>query len=127
MKIFKLLFIIIFLNGFSLAAQTDTLHSPTKATVYSAIVPGLGQVYNKKYWKIPIVYAGMGACLYFFKSNNDEYQKTRKALIARLDGDSTTIDNVFTDPRYTDALLQDRKNYYRKYLPGFYFFFTPGL
>ena len=105
-----------FLKGFSLAAQTDTaFHSPTKATVYSAILPGLGQAYNKKYWKIPIIYAGLGTCVYFFKTNSDEYQKTRKALIARLDGDSTTIDYTFTDPRYTDALLQDRKNYFRKY------------
>ena len=127
MKILKLLFIIIFSKGFSLAAQTDStfhsplttqadssFHSPKKASIYSAVLPGLGQAYNKKYWKIPIVYAGLGACIYFFKSNNDEYQKTRKALIARLDTDSTTIDNTFTDPRYTDALLQDRKNYYRK-------------
>lgn len=64
---------------------------------------------------MPIIYAGIGACAYFYQFNNKEYQKTRKALIARLDNDSTTIDNTFTDPRYTIALLQDRKNYYRKY------------
>jgi hypothetical protein len=98
------------------AAQTDSakVHSPRKATIYSAILPGLGQAYNRKYWKIPIIYAGLGTSGYFFFFNNDEYQRTRKALVARLDEDPATVDNDFTDPRYTNELLQDRKNYYRR-------------
>jgi Family of unknown function (DUF5683) len=97
-------------------AQTDSavVHSPKKATIYSAILPGLGQAYNKKYWKIPIIYAAIGTSGYFFFFNNKEYQRTRKALIARLDENPETIDNDFTDPRYTDELLQERKNYYRR-------------
>ena len=50
-------------------------HSPKKATLYSAILPGLGQAYNKKYWKIPIVYAGFAGCTYLIIANNTEYQK----------------------------------------------------
>ena len=44
--------------------------APAKAAFYSAILPGLGQVYNKKYWKIPIVYAGIGISIYFYVQNN---------------------------------------------------------
>ena len=106
--------ILLLLSSFA-SAQSDTLiHSPRKATIYSAVLPGLGQAYNKKYWKIPVIYAGLGAAGYFFFYNNKEYQKTRKALIARLDGDSMTMDTEFNDPRYTDALLDDRKNYFRR-------------
>jgi Family of unknown function (DUF5683) len=45
-------------------------HSPLKATCYSALLPGLGQGYNKKYWKIPIVYAAMGTAVGFIIVNN---------------------------------------------------------
>ncbi len=48
-------------------------HSPTKAMIYSAIIPGWGQAYNRKYWKIPIVYAGIGVAGYFIKTNHDQY------------------------------------------------------
>jgi len=56
--------------------------SPAKAAFYSAILPGLGQAYNKKCWKIPIVYGAIGAGVYFIMDNNkkhnlyrDEYKK----------------------------------------------------
>lgn len=93
----------LFLSVGSLCAQeleADTIlvqptkkHSPTKATLMSMAVPGLGQVYNKKYWKVPVIYGGMGVSLYFAFSNNKEYQKYKEAYVYRLDGDSTTIDN----------------------------------
>lgn len=54
--------------------REEVLHSPRKATLYSAILPGLGQAYNKKYWKIPLIYAGFGAIGYFINWNNDNYQ-----------------------------------------------------
>jgi hypothetical protein len=94
--------------------DSAAVHSPKLATIFSAVVPGLGQAYNRKYWKIPIVYAGLGISAYFFVSNNKEYQRTRKALSARLDENPSTVDNDFTDPRYTDELLADRKDYFRR-------------
>jgi len=63
-----------------------TVLSPAKAAFYSAVVPGLGQVYNKKYWKIPIIYAGMGAGLYFYNRNNIQYHRFRDAYKRRLAG-----------------------------------------
>lgn len=60
--------------------------APSKAAFYSAVVPGLGQVYNKKYWKIPIIYAGMAAGIYFYKQQDDDYDRFRDAYKRRLAG-----------------------------------------
>lgn len=54
-------------------------HSPKKAALRSAILPGLGQIYNKKYWKLPIVYGGLGICGSVFFYNLNNYQDTRFA------------------------------------------------
>ena len=65
--------------------QLDPLR-PAKAAFYSAILPGLGQAYNKKYWKIPIVYAAIGTGLYFYIDNNNVYKRYRNAYKRRLAG-----------------------------------------
>ncbi|WP_210464575.1 DUF5683 domain-containing protein [Rufibacter roseolus] len=65
---------------------------PAKAAFYSAVLPGLGQAYNKSYWKIPLVYAAGGVIGFFIYDNNRKYQDFAKALRIRLDGDSTTVD-----------------------------------
>ncbi|MEL1243307.1 DUF5683 domain-containing protein [Flavobacterium sp. DGU11] len=64
--------------------------APSKAAFYSAIVPGLGQVYNKKYWKLPLVYGGMGLSLYYYTFNNNKYHEYRDAYKARLAGRPVT-------------------------------------
>lgn len=60
--------------------------APARAAFYSAVVPGLGQVYNKQYWKIPIIYAGMAAGVYFYKQQDDDYTRFRDAYKRRLAG-----------------------------------------
>ncbi|HPF11721.1 MAG TPA: DUF5683 domain-containing protein [Flavobacteriaceae bacterium] len=60
--------------------------APSRAAFYSAVLPGLGQAYNKKYWKIPIIYAGMGTGIYFYLQNTDEYNRFRDAYKRRLAG-----------------------------------------
>ena len=65
--------------------QLDPLR-PAKAAFFSAILPGLGQAYNKKYWKIPIVYAAIGTGLYFYIDNNNVYKRYRNAYKRRLAG-----------------------------------------
>lgn len=57
---------------------------PKKAALYSGIFPGLGQAYNRQYWKLPIIYAGAGIAGYFIVTNLDRYRTYRKAYIARL-------------------------------------------
>ena len=60
--------------------------APSRAAFYSAVLPGLGQAYNKQYWKIPIIYAGMAAGVYFYKEQNDDYNRFRDAYKRRLAG-----------------------------------------
>ena len=62
-------------------------HSPARAALLSATIPGLGQAYNKKYWKIPIVWIGLGAFGYFIIWNNDRYQFYRRNLIYEVEQD----------------------------------------
>jgi len=65
-------------------------HSPVKATVMSALVPGLGQAYNKKYWKIPLIYAALGTSVYFIVTNRQQYNCYKDAFKAEVDDDPNT-------------------------------------
>jgi len=94
--------------------KNDTLekyHSPKKAGYMSAILPGLGQVYNKKYWKLPIIYGGFAVLTYNIINNNTNYIKFRDAYIARIDEDPTNDDIL---PQYTTDNLRIIKNNYWK-------------
>lgn len=93
-------------------------HSARKATIYSLALPGLGQAYNKKYWKIPIIYAGFGTLIYFINSNGKEYRKFREAYNIVANGDSANFANNEYVVRYNANLnqLQEGRNYYRRNL-----------
>jgi hypothetical protein len=77
---------------------TDTYNplSPSKAAFYSAIFPGGGQIYNKKYWKAPIVWAAMGTSVYLYLDNNSEYKRYRRAFKQRKAGlqDEFTVGGI---------------------------------
>lgn len=68
---------------------------PSRAAFYSAILPGLGQAYNKKYWKIPIAWGLIGGGIYFYIRNDNEYNRYRDAYKRRLAGFSD--DEFFGD------------------------------
>lgn len=76
----------------------------------STILPGLGQAYNKKYWKLPIIYAGLGGFGYMFVTNNEQYKFYRKNLIAANDDDPDTDNTTI----YSSDQLQVQKVAYRK-------------
>lgn len=81
-------------------------HSIGRAALYSAIMPGLGQAYNGKYWKIPIVYGALGTAGYFVWYWYDYYDELRTAYIARTDEDPLTIDDTYAYIPSNDILLQ---------------------
>ncbi|MCB0375078.1 MAG: hypothetical protein KDD04_04080 [Sinomicrobium sp.] len=132
-------FISIALCSFSLCAQsgtTDTITvqdsvrtkkkaidplAPSRAAFYSALVPGLGQAYNKKYWKIPIVYAAIGTGLYFYIFNTNEYNRYRDAYKSRLagftDDEFYDIDDsgvIAGNPDISDSALRDAQKFYQR-------------
>ena len=68
-------------------------HSPKKATLL-ALIPGAGQAYNKKYWKIPIVYAGFGVTTYFAITNGDDYKLYKLAYDYKMGYTTNVSDRV---------------------------------
>lgn len=99
--------------------------NPRKAVIYSAIFPGLGQVYNRNYWKLPILYGGFIGFAYAISWNQGYYKLYFDAYRSIIDNDPNTTDwhNVVPygqDPNNIDQswfanLLKDRKDYFRYY------------
>jgi len=104
-------------NGVS-AQDTDTVpgktavrnHSPRKATLYSIVLPGLGQVYNHKYWKVPLIYGAGGAFAYYVGYNQLKYKKFRDAYADGTAGSKALIDGRF----YEYDILPRGRDHYRR-------------
>ncbi len=86
-----------------------------KAALRSAILPGLGQIYNKKYWKLPLVYGALAIPVSTFKYNSDWYSKTRFAYTVRVTNDTANFKNIARElqPISTEA-LKSYRNSFRK-------------
>lgn len=94
-------------NQYTLKSNVLNPLAPSKAAFYSAILPGAGQLYNKSYWKIPLVYGGMGTSLYFYIDNNKAYNRARDEYKLRLRGiDRTDNPKVGTYTKEQLATVQ---------------------
>lgn len=82
---------------------------PGKATLYSVLCPGLGQIYNKEYWKIPIYIGGLAACWYFYSTNSTNYNRFH-----RIYNEATNPEVQYTGPITADVALYYR-DVYRRY------------
>ena len=126
-----ILIILFFTTGFSAFSQKSNVdstkvvgHSPRKATIYSAVFPGMGQMYNRKYWKVPLVYAGFATLGYFINFNNEQYTIYKQAYSDIIDTDPYTnshqilkVNPSLLRPEnitdYTEALRR-QKDYWRR-------------
>ena len=80
-----------------------------KATIYAAIFPGLGQIYNRKYWKLPLVYGSFIGCAYAINWNSSQHNGYRQAYKDLMDDDPKT--NSWNDYRYGSYLKEDPANW----------------
>lgn len=119
-----------FLQGTNVElAEIEKPHSPHKASFYAAILPGMGQIYNKKYWKLPLLYAGIGATGYAIQFNSKYYKKYKSAyrdFIIRDPGNKSYLEFIppglseedVTEGQYEqwfEGALNSKKQYYRRY------------
>ncbi len=95
------------------STKPKRVYSPHKAAVRSAILPGWGQFYNRKYWKIPIVYGALGVTAGIFNYNLKEYNKVRFAYFALLNNDTPSFALVAPElqPFITNNALSSLRNY----------------
>ncbi|MFC2124985.1 DUF5683 domain-containing protein [Bacteroidota bacterium] len=96
----------------SIYIDEATLNRPKVAAFYSAALPGLGQIYNNSYWKLPIIYGGFITMGHYINWNNNKYQQFRNALLDKIDDDG-----IITNPlaEYaSEDLLRRNVEYYRR-------------
>ena len=80
--------------------------SPKKAAILS-IIPGAGQFYTEKYWKIPIIYSALITSAYYINDNNDQYKMYKNTYLNRMNGQDDDID-------YTNNELIILKDHYKR-------------
>ena len=95
-------------------AKTEKVHNPKVAVALSAVLPGAGQVYNKKAWKVPIVYTGLGVasyCVYHFVTLTNQYKFEYRH---RKNGETDLLDPELAS--MSDETVLSEKNFYRRYM-----------
>ena len=88
------------------------LNKPKIAAFYSAALPGLGQIYNNSYWKLPIIYGGFITLGYFINLNNNKYQQYRNALLEKTSGSGSSNNPLVNFA--SEDLLRRGVEYYRR-------------
>jgi len=99
---------LIYTGGEEVRVLLSKKKNPKRAALFSAVLPGAGQVYNGKYWKIPIVYSALGSAVFFFEYNNKLYKKYLAGYKERIEheADPTVPETIFSEDIDTDVLLQ---------------------
>ncbi|NAW51047.1 hypothetical protein GNY06_06570 [Elizabethkingia argentiflava] len=97
-------------------ASIVLIKNPTKAGLYSAVMPGLGQAYNRKYWKIPIVWGALGTGVGIALWNDKQYRRYRTAFIAELNGQRHEFSDISGITKEVLGRTQDRAKRQRDYV-----------
>lgn len=88
--------------------------NPTKAMVFSFVIPGAGQLYNKKYWKVPIVFGAYGLMIYFIDFSSGQYNFYKEEYIKVVDGDESTNSDLVTIRGWGEDDIKESRDLYRK-------------
>ena len=96
----------------TIADTSAKKYNPSIAIRRSAMLPGWGQFTNKKYWKIPLVYAGIGVPVYLFTKNLKQYREAKNAFILATDNDPSNDDQI-KEPYYSVRTQPDRIRVFR--------------
>ena len=110
-KIFLFIFCFSLISFANAQDLTEPIKSPRKAAILSSVLPGLGQIYNKRYWKVPIIYAGLLTSTYYINDNNIQYKRYKNAYLKRLDNNPNNDDFV---GEYSSGDLLIIKDFYRR-------------
>ena len=106
LKVLLAAIIVFGLSFADIAAQTAVnygSHSPKKATILSAVLPGAGQVYNKQAWKVPIIYAIGAGVTYFAVTNYNNSVKFKNEYYNRINGNTGALLEDYT--KYSDESI----------------------
>lgn len=133
MKFYKyiLFFVFLVVSSLTTVAQKDTIRvkeqkqlqlqptynplSPSKAAFYSAILPGAGQIYNKRYWwQLPAIYGGLGLSFYYYRINDVAFKRYRKAYKLRKAGLIDEFSNAQGEPLVSDSSLENAQRQTQK-------------
>ncbi len=91
-----------------------TRYDPRKALMYAAVLPGMGQIYNKKYWKLPLVYGGFGAIAYGVNSYQQYYLKYKRELFTNLEMGLVNDGDIRPGERFTTANYRRAVDLYKR-------------
>lgn len=111
-------------NDSNILILPESTHSVKKAVRYSMVLPGLGQAYNRKYWKIPIIYGLGGFTTFTAIQNGREYIRYRDAYRIRVDGDPSTVDEF--QGQINNAVLRQNRDAFRQQR-DLYWILTAGV
>ena len=108
----KIIFFLLFISFSSYSHEIKIkTFDPKKASRLSAVLPGLGQIYNKQYWKVPVIYGGYAVIGHYIKFNNGMYNDFKNALTLETDNDELTL-NPF--PNFSRNSLERNMDFWRR-------------
>lgn len=97
----------------SIYIDENVLNRPKKASNFSSVLPGLGQIYNKRYWKLPIIYGALGTIGYFISYNNKKYQQYRNAYLLKISFPGDFLEDKLAI-EISEVNLERGVDYYRR-------------
>ncbi|MBJ59439.1 MAG: hypothetical protein CMP64_02495 [Flavobacteriales bacterium] len=106
--LYKLLFLS--LTGFTQSIKEKKTKSAKKASILSAVLPGAGQIYNKKYWKVPIIYSSLATGIYFICDNQKKLTNFEDAYIFRSNGGNDNYINLYNNTQLISIIDYYERN-----------------